>query len=139
METPCLPQEMLITGTRVRFQGELHVFPVLSLLLNHNFFFFVAYFPLILLKAPWGTRRGGDVWSTGCPRDIMLYCSLAINEIFCDSLRGGQIGLFYSLSVLLRVIKELTLEALAEDEVCCSCAFTITVGCAVTPGLEQSK
>lgn len=100
METPCLVQEMLITGTWVRFQGELHVFPVLSLLLNHNFFFFVAYFPLILLKAPWETRRGGDVWSTACPRDIMLYCSLAINEIFCDSLRGGQIGQFYSLLCL---------------------------------------
>ncbi|KAK2541678.1 hypothetical protein Q9233_000584 [Columba guinea] len=43
------------------------------------------------------------------------------------------------LSVLLRVIKEVTLEALSEDEVCCSCAFSITVACTVTSGLEQSK
>lgn len=72
METPCLAQEMLITGTWMRFWGGLHIFPVLSLLLKHNFFFFVAFSPLILWKAPWGTRKGGDVWSTSCPRVIML-------------------------------------------------------------------
>lgn len=55
----------------------------------------------------------------------MLYCSLAINKIGCDSLRGEQIGLFYSLlclpelSVLLGDIKGVTLEMLAEIS-CCS-------------------
>lgn len=55
----------------------------------------------------------------------MLYCSLAINKIGCDSLRGEQIGLFYSLlclpelSVLPGVIKGVTLEMLAEIS-CCS-------------------
>lgn len=82
----------------------------------------------------------------------MRYCLLAVRKITCDSLRGGQIGLFYSFLCLpaalstAQSLKKWPWKVLAEDVVCCCFLHEwlqhmlhITVGCTVTPSLDQSR